>query len=75
MKHRGGRVLALALAFWLAAAASGCGGEPAPEESTEPAAAEPELPLETLPSLDAGFEPLPVTLEAVNESGVEGRAT
>jgi hypothetical protein len=60
---------------WVLAAATGsCGGEPA-EDAREPAAESPPMVANELPPPRAPDEPEPVTLEAVNQSGVEGRAT
>jgi hypothetical protein len=59
----------------VAAAMGSCGGE-ATEDAPEPLS---EAPTETaaneIPLPRAPDEPEPVTLEAVNQSGVEGRAT
>jgi hypothetical protein len=70
-----GRASAFSLALALCGALAACGGEaseqPAADDSTAVEAAE------TAPvvAAESASEPLPVTLEAVNESGVEGRAT
>jgi hypothetical protein len=63
-------VLPLCLTFFA------CGGEPPETPSVEAATLEdPELIGALAGAFDDGTEPLPVTLESVNQSGVEGRAT
>jgi hypothetical protein len=77
MKHPFGRAPAVTFAAWFCVAVLACGEETAEEgasgeEAPPVAAAESPVP----PSAaESAAEPLPVTLEAVNESGVEGRAT
>lgn len=57
------------------ATATGCGGEAA-DDAREPASeALPTTAANEIPPPRAPEEPEPVTLEAVNQSGVEGRAT
>ena len=72
------RAFALAIALSSSLALAGCGGEPAEEApaAADSAAAQPEVMANTAnPLADDSTEPIPVTLEPVNESGVEGRAT
>jgi hypothetical protein len=70
---------ALAVALVPALVLPGCGDEPA-EESTARAdtaavAEEPAVLVNPAGPVGDSTEPIPVTLEPVNESGVEGRAT
>ena len=71
-----GRAAVLAFALSASVAFASCGGEP-PEEATleEDSVAEPEVLANEAGPLEDPTQPLPVTLEPVNESGVEGRAT
>jgi hypothetical protein len=59
----------------LASAICACGGEPASEAPDALPAPAPVTPSPELSAGRAAEEPQPVTLEAVNQSGVEGRAT
>jgi hypothetical protein len=73
------RAFPLTLAFTASLVLFACGGEAA--EETEAAAdsaataGEPAVVASPVAPLGDGTEPIPVTLEPVNESGVEGRAT
>jgi len=66
----------LAFAFGASLTLAACGGEPA-EEATleEDSVAETDALANEAGPLEDPSQPLPVTLEPVNESGVEGRAT
>jgi hypothetical protein len=74
MKLSAGRASALTLALCVGCFVAACGGEPAEDPAVEEAPAAEPAPADPVVT-DAATEPLPVTLEAVNESGVEGRAT
>jgi hypothetical protein len=52
-----------------------CGGEEQPADEPAPTEDAPASVASELPSERGPAEPQPVTLEAVNQSGVEGRAT
>lgn len=76
MKHVSGRAsaLTLALSVWVGSVA--CGTEAADEVAEQEAqAVDSSEAAVAATASETGSEPLPVTLEAVNESGVEGRAT
>src|SRR5690348_3688012 len=76
-----GRAAAFAAALSLSLTLAACGGKGAEEnqaaavqtDSTRDETAAMTIPPE--PLTDGSNEPIPVTLEPVNESGVEGRAT
>lgn len=65
-------VWALLIAVSAGIGSGNCGGEPA--EQNPPPASQDSMALQELPPPPAPGEPQPVTLEAVNQSGVEGRA-
>jgi hypothetical protein len=78
MRTAVGRPFALATLLSASLALASCGGQPAEEAPAEAdsAAAEPAVVTNPAnPLADDSTEPIPVTLEPVNESGVEGRAT
>jgi hypothetical protein len=74
MKRIARRCWSLVTAGVLATAVGSCGGEPA-DDAPEPAIETPATAANELPAPRSPEEPEPVTLEAVNQSGVEGRAT
>jgi hypothetical protein len=78
MRTAVGRAFALATLLSASLALASCGDEPAEEASAQvdSAATGPAVTSNPAnPLADDSTEPIPVTLEPVNESGVEGRAT
>jgi hypothetical protein len=74
MRRIGGGGSAVAVAFALSVVGGACSGEPASDASESAAEDSAAAISQELPPPPDSNDPQPVTLEAVNQSGVEGRA-